>query len=333
MESNVTDSEVVAAILAGDVSAFARLMTLHRRALFRTARAILRDDAEAEDVVQEAFLRAYRGLGSFRGEAKLSTWLIRIAANLALMRRRRQVRSSREMPVDAGADAAAREGVSEAPGPERGAARTDTRRLLEERIEALPAGYRVVFKLRALDELTVTETAAALGIPAATVRTRYFRARTLLREAMAQESGKPASLACPILITERDRKHLRLLKANAALLREIDRAVLITPQAAREAGVVTMNTQVFYTDETSGGEHHLNLVYPDEAGGCACCVSVLDPMGTALIGLSVGQAIEWEFPGGSHRLRVTEVIDHDCPAARFSSTFTSSSSATGLLKR
>jgi RNA polymerase sigma-70 factor (ECF subfamily) len=288
-------------------------MTDHRRALFRTARAILRDDAEAEDAVQEAFLQAYRGMRFFRGEAKLSTWLTRIAANAALMRRRRQVRSAQAMPINAGADAAERDGVSQEPGPERGADRTDMARLLEHRIEALPESYRAVFKLRALDELTVTETAAALGIPAATVRTRYFRARTLLREGLAQESDKPASLESPILMTERDRRHLMLLRGNAALLREIDRAVLITPQAAIAAGVVTMNPQVLYTDETSGGKRHFNLVYPQEAGGCACCVSILEPVGTALIGLSVGQAIEWEFPDGSHRLRVNQVIDHDCP--------------------
>jgi regulator of nucleoside diphosphate kinase len=71
---------------------------------------------------------------------------------------------------------------------------------------------------------------------------------------------------------------------------------------------------VFYTDETIGGKQHLNLVYPEEAGGCACCVSILAPVGTALLGLTPGQAIDWDFPDGSHhRLRVDEVLGHNCP--------------------
>ena len=310
----MTDTELIASILAGDTRAFERLMSLHKRTLFRTARAILRDDADAEDAVQEAFLQAYRGLGAFRGEAKLSTWLVSIAANAALMRRRRHVREALAIPLDDNADPAEREGISQAPGPEGRAVRADIRQLLKDQIEALPDYYQAVFRLRAIDELTVGETAVTLGISEATVRSRYFRARTLLREGLAQELGKPASLECPIVITERDRKRLLLLKPNAALLREIDRAVLISPQAATVAGAVTMNTQVFYTDETSGGKRHLNLVYPQEAGGCACCVSILDPTGTALLGLSAGQAIEWDFTDGrQRRLRVDKVVDHDCP--------------------
>jgi regulator of nucleoside diphosphate kinase len=75
-----------------------------------------------------------------------------------------------------------------------------------------------------------------------------------------------------------------------------------------------MNTQVFYTDETNGGRKHINVVFPEEAGGCACCVSILSPVGTALIGLAAKQAIEWDFPDGSHRrLRVEQVIHATCP--------------------
>src|SRR5689334_10706942 len=210
--------------------AFERLMNLHKSALFRTARAILRDDAEAEDAVQEAFLQAYRGLASFRGEAKLSTWLVSIAVNAALMRRRRHVREALAMPLE-GAGVAA--------------ARADICQLLQEQIDALPDYYQAAFRLRAIDELTVAEAAATLGISQATVRSRYFRARSLLREGLTRESNKPASLECPIVITDRDRKRLMRLKPNAALLREIDRAVLISPQAASDAHAVTMNSQVF----------------------------------------------------------------------------------------
>jgi len=179
------DTELIAMILSGDMRALETLMRLHNRTLYRTARAILRDDAEAEDAVQEAYLQAYRALGTFRGESKLSTWLVRITANEALMRRRRNARAARLMPIDEAADAVERDGLSDAPGPEGDAQRSEIRRLLEARIDALPDGYRSVFVLRALEELTVGETGAALGIPDATVRTRYFKARGLLREWMA----------------------------------------------------------------------------------------------------------------------------------------------------
>ena len=307
------DSELVTSILAGDTGAFERLMSLHKRLLFRTARAILRDDADAEEAVQEAFLKAYRGLGAFRGEAKLSTWLVRIATNEALMLRRRRLRSDLVIPIDDNAGALERAGISTEPGPDRTAANADLRRAFEDRIEALPGHYRSVFRLRALEGLSIGETAAALQIPEITVRTRYFRARSLLREGMASHSGKPASLAQPIVVTDRDLKRLMRIKPHAALLREMDRAEVITPKAAAQAGAVTMNSQVFYTDQTTGGKRHLNLVYPEEAGGCVCCVSVLAPVGTALLGLSPGQAIEWDFPDGRHRLRVDEVVNHDCP--------------------
>src|SRR5687768_7511974 len=108
-----TDTELIASILSGDMRAMETLMRLHNRTLYRTARAILRDDAEAEDAVQDAYLQAYRKLGTFRGESKLSTWLVRITANEALMRRRRNPR-----PAEAGAT---EEAVSERPGPQEDA--------------------------------------------------------------------------------------------------------------------------------------------------------------------------------------------------------------------
>jgi RNA polymerase sigma-70 factor, ECF subfamily len=172
------DTELIARILRGDMRALETLMRLHNRTLFRTARAILRDDAEAEEAVQDAYLQAYRKLATFRGESKLSTWLVRITANEALMRRRRY-RAPAEGPAD--------ELVSDAPGPQDNAERADTRRLLEGHIDALPGAFRAVFVLRALEELSVEETAVALGIPDATVRTRYFRARRLLRSWLAGE--------------------------------------------------------------------------------------------------------------------------------------------------
>jgi RNA polymerase sigma-70 factor, ECF subfamily len=185
----LTDTELIHRTQAGDMRALEALMRRHNRTLYRTARAILRDDAEAEDVVQEAYLKAYKALGSFRAESKLSTWLVRIAANEALMRRRKNARTAAVVPMDAAAAAGAQweEPMSDEAGPERNALGGEMRALLEKRIDALPDGYRAVFVLRALEELTVEETAAALDIPEATVRTRYFRARGLLRESLARD--------------------------------------------------------------------------------------------------------------------------------------------------
>jgi RNA polymerase sigma-70 factor, ECF subfamily len=302
------DAELVARTVAGDMRALKTLMRLHHGTLYRTARAILRDDAEAEDAVQDAFLQAFRALGTFRGESKLSTWLVRIAANEALMRLRRNAKAAARTDVEFDAL------VSPEAGPESTAQGGELRQLLEAHIGALPDAYRTVFMMRAIEELSVEETAAALGIPEATVRTRYFRARNLLSQAMTRYVGRRSSLDTPLRITEEDRARLVRLKPNAALLREIDRATVVAPNVAILSDVVTMNTQVFYTDETTGARQHLNLVYPQEAGGCVCCVSILAPVGTALIGLSAGQAIEWDFPDGAHRrLRVDQVIHRDCP--------------------
>ena len=177
-----TDTELIATILAGDMRALEKLMRRHNRTLYRTARAILRDASEAEDAVQEAWLKAYRSLAMFRGGSKLSTWLVRIAANEALMRRRRSIAAPAAAPIDE------EEIVCDAPGPESEAQRAQARRALETRIDALPDDFRAVFVLRALEELNVAETAAALGIPEATVRTRFFRARGLLRESLGPDA-------------------------------------------------------------------------------------------------------------------------------------------------
>jgi RNA polymerase sigma-70 factor, ECF subfamily len=189
-----SDPDLLAAAAAGDSRAFEALMRRYNRMLFRTARAILRDDAEAEDALQEAYLQAYRSLGTFRAEAKLSTWLARIVANEALMRLRKQTRRADILPMQS-AEAPEVEQVMQTDkdhAPDMNAARGEMRRLLEAQIDALPETYRSVFMLRAVEELSAEETAAVLDIPAATVRTRLFRARSLLREALAQK----IDLAC-----------------------------------------------------------------------------------------------------------------------------------------
>jgi RNA polymerase sigma-70 factor (ECF subfamily) len=187
-------AELAARAAHGDSAAFEALMRRYNRMLFRTARAILRDDAEAEDALQEAYIQAYRALGSFRGDAELSTWLARIVANEALQRLRKRARRAEIVPLQPAADAEL-EQVSDTDrdkAPEISAARAEMRRLLESQIDALPDAYRAVFMLRAVEELSVEETAAVLGLEPATVRTRLFRARSMLREALAQK----IDLAC-----------------------------------------------------------------------------------------------------------------------------------------
>ena len=193
-DKDLPDAELVRRIALGEQDAFVLLMRRYNQTLYRTARSILRDDAEAEDAVQEAYMLAYRAIGSFRGDAKLSTWLIRIVANEAIGRARKRTRRAEIIQIGGGpeaeADAEAAEVNTDAAAPEQpdhAAMRAESRRLLEAKIDELPDAFRTVFVLRAVEELTVEETAATLGIPEATVRTRYFRAKGLLREALARE--------------------------------------------------------------------------------------------------------------------------------------------------
>lgn len=181
----LSDAELAQRIAAGDLRAFEALMRRYNRMLFRTSRAILHDDADAEEALQDCYLRVFRAIGEFRGESKLSTWLVRIVANEALTRLRKRRRGAEVVPLY-GEDMPTEDMPTE-DRPDHAAQRAQTRRLLEQKIDALPDAYRTVFVLRALEEFSVEETAAALGIPEATVRTRFFRARRLLREALSTE--------------------------------------------------------------------------------------------------------------------------------------------------
>jgi len=189
--SSLDDDALLRRIRVGDRDAFSDLMRRYNRRLYRVARSVLRDDAEAEDALQDAYLQAYRALPGFRGESALGTWLTRIVVNAALMRQRKNGRLADviELGADFGSDDAIlpRDRLDEPAQPELAALRAQTRRLIETGIDKLPAAFRTVFMLRAVEELTVEETAATLDIPAATVRTRYFRARAMLREALARE--------------------------------------------------------------------------------------------------------------------------------------------------
>src|SRR6202165_2426162 len=189
--SAVDDAELVGRIAGHDQAALEVLMRRHNGRLFRVARAILKDDAEAEDALQDAYLDAYRHIDDFHGGARLSTWLTRIVINQALMRLRKHKRDrivvafgdgSGTEPHQAEADVADERSES----PPGATLRAEIRRALERRIDELPTAFRTVFVMREVEDMTVDETAECLSIPAATVRTRLFRARALLREALAR---------------------------------------------------------------------------------------------------------------------------------------------------
>ncbi|QNA88236.1 RNA polymerase sigma factor [Massilia sp. Dwa41.01b] len=192
--TDASGTELMALVANGDQAAFEVIMRKHNQALYRTARSIVRDDAEAEDIVQEAYLLAYRKAASFRGEASLSTWLTRIVVNEASARLRKGRRRAGIVELVqngdsdvVGDDAAADALPAPSEGPDEAALRGQARRLIEARIDALPDKLRTVFMLRAVEDLSVQETADALGIPEATVRSQFFRARGLLREALARD--------------------------------------------------------------------------------------------------------------------------------------------------
>lgn len=183
------DASLVSQVLTGDRMAFGLLMRRFNGRLYRLARAITGDSGEAEDALQEAYLAAYRHLGGFRGESSLATWLSRLVCNECFARMRRGARRQTVIPlVGSGADREI-EAVpsSEADAPDAAADRAQMRAILERKIDALPEAFRAVFVLRAVEELTVDETAQCLGIAAETVRSRHFRARSLLRDSLARE--------------------------------------------------------------------------------------------------------------------------------------------------
>jgi RNA polymerase sigma-70 factor (ECF subfamily) len=188
------DAELARRIGQRDERAFEAMMRRHNRMLYRLARSILKEEADAEDAVQEAYLAAYRNIASFRGGSRLSTWLGRIVINEALARLRKQKHAAVIVPfatVERGEPRIEEDEMADdrTEPPEAAAMRAELRRLLERKIDDLPAQFRTVFVLRDVEELSVEETAECLNVAAATVRTRAFRARALLRESLAQEVG------------------------------------------------------------------------------------------------------------------------------------------------
>ena len=174
----------------GDSGAFRAIMQRNNQRLYRVARSVLGDDREVEDVLQETYVRAFAGLADFRGQASLSTWLTRIVLNEGLGRvRKHRPTVSLEVVEDAMSDfdSAVIPFPAQAPDPERAAARREIRGIVERLIDQLPEQFRVVFVMRAAEEMSVEETARILQLQPETVRTRLHRARQSLQRTLEAE--------------------------------------------------------------------------------------------------------------------------------------------------
>lgn len=194
--------ELVALVRAGHHDAFRHIMERCNQRLFRVARAVLNDDAEAEDALQDAYINAFKRLDSFRGDAKLSTWLTRIVLNECYQRLRKRRTTVPLDNLEFGQDTAQ---VLNFPGnygmenPVNAAGRSQIRQLIESAIESLPKPFRVVFVMRSVEEYSTQETADMLGIRAETVKTRLHRARHQLRSALSGKLESSLSEAYPFL--------------------------------------------------------------------------------------------------------------------------------------
>ena len=189
--ASASDIELVRLALERDADAFRIIIQRHNRRLYRLARAVVNDDSEAEDIVQETYVLAFTNLGNFRGEASLATWLMSIALNEARGRLRRR-RPAVDLAIlnsaeGIGAQTAAFASAAAPDDPERTTAQQEIRHLLERAIDNLAEPFRVVFIMRCVEELSIAETAGLLGLRPETVKTRLHRARRLLRRVLAKQ--------------------------------------------------------------------------------------------------------------------------------------------------
>jgi RNA polymerase sigma-70 factor (ECF subfamily) len=189
LQEPLSDEEVVVRVLAGQTALFEIVMRRHNQRLYRVARAILRNDGEAEDVMQDAYVRAYEHLAQFAGRAKFSTWLTRIAVHEALARQQRGNRYQELEPMSERNGDPMNGLVSSEPNPEQQASNSEIRKLLEEAVEKLPDDYRTIFMLRDVEEMSTTDAAEVLEISEENVKVRLHRARALLRKDLYHRVG------------------------------------------------------------------------------------------------------------------------------------------------
>jgi RNA polymerase sigma-70 factor, ECF subfamily len=183
------ESALVAKAREGDLAAFNELVNTYSRKIFRLAKHITQNDEDAEDVLQETFLKAFEHLGNFQGQSKFYTWIVRIAVNESLMKLRKR-KSDRSVPldepVDTGEDTVVREIAVWDENPEQKYSREELGQILDEAVESLRPAFRTVFVLRDIEELSTEETAEALEISVPAVKSRLLRARLQLREKLTR---------------------------------------------------------------------------------------------------------------------------------------------------
>jgi RNA polymerase sigma-70 factor (ECF subfamily) len=191
----LTDEEVVVRVLRGDLPLFEVLMRRYNRRLYRVTRSILSNDAEAEDVVQDAYVRAYSHLARFEGRATFATWLTRIAVHEALARKREHLRLVEFDSIDEHQEARMEFLSSTGRTPEQEALTRSVGVMLEAAIDTLPETYRTVFMLREIEGLNTAETAECLDLSEEAVKVRLHRSRALLRKEIYRQTGEATSTA------------------------------------------------------------------------------------------------------------------------------------------
>jgi RNA polymerase sigma-70 factor (ECF subfamily) len=189
--AGLPDEDLIARVRAGERALFEILMRRHNQRLYRTARAILQDEVEIEDVLQQAYLNAFANLDRFEARSQLSTWLTRIVINEAAARRRSSLRS----PAARGGESSAALATlaSSDPSPEHQAYACELHRMVEAAVDSLPEAYRLVFMLRDVEGLSTSETGLGLGLGDEVVKTRLHRARAMIRRVVTDRLGPIAA--------------------------------------------------------------------------------------------------------------------------------------------
>lgn len=199
-----TDQRVIERIRAGDTALYEILMRRYNQRLYRVARSILREDAEAEDVMQDAYIRAFQHLDQFAGHSSFATWLTRIAIHEALRRLPRRRRTMHLEDIDVAGEASMNM-VETSPGPEQRASAAELSRLLEETVLELPAQYRSVVMLRDVEEMSTAETAEALELTEENVKVRLHRGHAMMRDLLCARVGGQGKNAFPFMGARCDR--------------------------------------------------------------------------------------------------------------------------------
>jgi len=214
----LSDEEVVRRILQGETALFELIMRRYNQRLYRVARAILRDDSEAEDVVQDAYVRAYQHLAQFAGRSRFATWLTRIAIHEALARSQRR-RLTEQFDASARSEGTVdgeAEVVANALNPEEQLSVSELGRALEDAILSIPEQYRLVLMMRDVEQLNTQETAAALDLTEENVKVRLHRARAMVRKNLFAQAGAEAPAAFGFMGPRCDRVVARVMERVSA---------------------------------------------------------------------------------------------------------------------